>query len=158
MDHPNAEVRDHPRFGKGVYATAPIPAFTEVASFDGEIYYGVVNADYPPEILNFPITFGSDRGRDSKGIARYLNHSCSPNAGIRGSFTIVTMRNIREGEEICWDYDMSEDTDWWMPCECGSENCRGKIRGFRYLNDEIRDRYRGFISDWLVEKYGLDKG
>lgn len=28
---------------------------------------------------------------------RYINHSCAPNAGIRGSVTVVAMRDIRGG-------------------------------------------------------------
>jgi len=158
VDNPKAEVRDHPRFGKGVFATERIPAETEIAAFDGEVYYGAVNDDYPQDILNYPITFGPDRARDSAGIARYLNHSCMPNSGIRGLFTIVTMRVIEPGEELCWDYDMAEDTDWWMACECGNKECRKEIRGFRLLPSETRKRYHGFISDWLVEKYGLERG
>jgi hypothetical protein len=157
MDHPNAEVREHPRFGKGVYASAFIPANTEIASFDGEIFHGEINDDFPREVMNYVISFAPDRGRNSAGIARFLNHSCSPNTGIRGLFTLVTMRDVQEGEELCWDYDMSEDSDWWMPCECGSEICRKEIRGFRYLPEEFRQRYRGFISEWLLEKYGLER-
>ncbi|MCB1236089.1 MAG: SET domain-containing protein-lysine N-methyltransferase [Verrucomicrobiae bacterium] len=156
MDHQHASVRAHPRFGHGVFASAPIRAGEEIASFDGQIYIGLVNADFSEEIRNYPITFAQDRARDSLGIARKLNHSCDPNVGIRGLFTLVAMRDIESGEELCWDYDMSEDTDWNMPCDCGSPRCRKRIRGFRHLPRDFRDRYRGFISDWLVEKYGLN--
>lgn len=152
------EVQDRPPLGRGVFATAPIVSEEEVAVFDGEIYYGCVNSDFPPEVLNHLITFGPDRARHSKGIAHLLNHSCNPNVGVRGLFSLVTMRPIEAGEELCWDYDMSEDHDWQMECDCGSEHCRRLIRGFRFLPEEVRERYRGFISDWLVEKYGLDQG
>ncbi len=156
MDHPLALVKDHPRFGRGVFAADTIPAGTEIASFDGKEYHGLINDDFPDEIRNYPITFAQDRARDSAGIARYLNHSCEPNVGLRGLFTLVTMREIQPGEELVWDYDMSEDTDWLMECSCGSPNCRREIRGFRHLPDSTRERYRGFISDWLVEKYQLE--
>ncbi len=98
MDHPNAEVREHPRFGKGVYASAFIPANTEIASFDGEIFHGEINDDFPREVMNYVISFAPDRGRNSAGIARFLNHSCSPNTGIRGLFTLVTMRDVQKAK------------------------------------------------------------
>ena len=157
MDHPNAALGPHPTFGEGVFATGPILRGEEIATFDGTIYEGLENADFPPEVVNHAITFARDRARDSEGIARFLNHSCSPNAGLRGQFHIVAMRDIEAGEEICWDYDMSEDHDWSMPCSCGSPHCRREIRGFRFLPESIRQRYTGFVADWLVEKYDLEK-
>ncbi len=156
MNHPNAKVVDHP-FGKGVIATGPIKKDELVESFDGEIYYGVGVEDYPEDVIDYPISFGDDRARLSSGFAHRLNHSCSPNCGIRGNFDIVAMRDIEEGEELCWDYDMSEDSDWFLDCQCGNDNCRGKIKGFRFLPEERRKEYRGYISDWLLEKYGLEK-
>lgn len=157
MDHSNAAVRPHPPYGQGVFAIGPILQGEEIASFDGPIYEGLVNADFPPEVVNHAITFARDRARDSLGIARYLNHSCSPNAGIREKFRIVAMRDIEPGEEICWDYAMSEDHDWSMICHCGSHECRGEVRGFGDLPKEIQKRYSGYISDWLVEKYQLEQ-
>lgn len=157
MDHIFASVQKHPLFGLGVYATGPIKAGEEIASFDGEMYHGLVNDDFPEEIRNFLITYSQNSSRDSAGIARYLNHSCAPNVGVRGLFTLVAMREIKIGEELCWDYDMSEDIDWQMDCSCGSPECRRSIRGFRFLPEDVREKYRGFISDWLVEKYHLKK-
>lgn len=156
MDHSAAEVREHPGFGKGVYALSPIAAGEVVAEFDGEVYYGLINSDFPDDVINHLISFGPDRARNSAGIAKFLNHSCEPNVGVKGLFSLVAMRDIDAGEELCWDYDMSEDSDWELECGCGSENCRKRIGGFRFLPPETRRKYAGFISDWLVEKYELE--
>ena len=40
--------------------------------------------------------------------ADMLNHSCAPNAGLRGQIGIVAMRNIAPGEEITFDYAMCD--------------------------------------------------
>lgn len=155
MSHPNAKVVEH-KFGLGVVATGPIKKDELIASFDGEIYYGETNDDFPEEILNYPITFGPDRARNSKGIANKLNHACSPNCGIHGDFDIVAMRDIKEGEELCWDYDMSEDHDWSMECGCGSPECRKLIHGFRHLSHAKKAEYKGYISNLIVKAHGLE--
>lgn len=53
-----------------------------------------------------------------------INHSCNPNAAIRG-FRVVAWRCIVGGEEICIDYKRTE-TKLASPfdCECGF--CDGK--------------------------------
>ena len=42
-------------------------------------------------------------GDVSWNTAKYINHSCDPNAGIRNNRDIVAMKPIREGEEIVID-------------------------------------------------------
>ena len=34
----------------------------------------------------------------------YINHSCNANAGLRGSVSIIAMRDIKVGEEVVVDY------------------------------------------------------
>ena len=38
--------------------------------------------------------------------ASFVNHKCEPNAGFEGQSFLVAMRDIREGEEITFDYSM----------------------------------------------------
>ena len=67
---------------------------------------------------------------------KFLNHSCSPTAGVRG-VTIISMRDIKEGEEITVDYSTIEgDPRWEMPCSCGEKNCRKIIRSIEFLDPE----------------------
>jgi hypothetical protein len=91
-------------------------------------------------------------------MARYINHSCEPNCGIKGLFKIVAMRDIDVGEEVTWDYEMTEDSDVWrMQCHCGSENCRGEIGAYRNMPQETREKYRGYISEWLLKDSTLNR-
>lgn len=63
------------------------------------------------------------------------------------------MRDIKVGEELCWDYAMTEDTFWSMKCQCGSPDCRKLIAGYRFLPPARRWAYKGFISEWLLDPH-----
>ena len=71
-------------------------------------------------------------GSPSYNKARYINHSCSPNAEveiIRGKIWIMSKKNIKKGEEISYDYGYEFDEDDYKDhkCKCGSKNCIGYI-------------------------------
>ena len=46
--------------------------------------------------------------------ADFVNHSCDPNCGIVGSVLLVTMRDVEAGEELCFDYAMTDSDDYDM--------------------------------------------
>ena len=92
---------------------------------------------------------------DEPGIL--TNHSCDPNTGVRnnelGAYDFVALRDIKQGEEITWDYETTEFISIAVPeCHCGSPKCRGRTRGFKYLPKEVREAYGEFIGDYLKEK------
>jgi len=90
---------------------------------------------------------------------RYANHSCNPNVGIRrgvdGKLRFHAMRPIGAGEEMLWDYAMSEfDLDeaggpGHFPCRCGAFGCRGQVSGWRNLAPQMRRRYRDWAMPYL---------
>ncbi len=95
---------------------------------------------------------------------RLINHSCAPNAGVKtnrlGFPDIVALTNIEQGEEIRFDYAMTEfqhydrenpGLEFSLRCQCGSPNCRGKLGYYSELPDELKERYRGYLSDYLVQ-------
>lgn len=157
MDNAKAEVRRTTGRGKGVFAKARIKKGEEIAAWDGPVYGWRSRAwdTNRGDVLHHAIQFEERKWRDSRGIARLLNHSCEANCGIKELFRIVAMRDIAPGEELTWDYEMTEDSDWFrMRCRCGSSKCRKVIGSYRNLPEEARRRYRGYISDWLIKKYG----
>lgn len=83
----------------------------------------------------------------------YINHSCDPNAGIKGSVTFVALKDIKKGEEITFDYSISEDSLWEMPCHCGAKNCRKIIKGIRHLPKETFDKYMPYIPTYFQKVY-----
>lgn len=157
MDNPKVYVKNNHRFGNAVFAKEKISKDEVIAEFDGKIY----NAEDPvwddailcKELSDHCIQFSENMWRDSNGLARQINHSCEPNCGIKDLFKIVAMRDIEAGEEISWDYEMSEKQDLWeMECHCGKPNCRGRIGNNANLPSEIRKKYNGYISGWLENK------
>ena len=84
----------------------------------------------------------------------YINHSCNPNAGLRGRKIVVAMNNIKKGSEVTLDYSITEDDpSWEMKCSCGHDNCRRVIRSVRFLPDGIFKKYRPFIPIFLQKSY-----
>lgn len=74
--------------------TGPRVPNDEVEKSNGKYFFGV-NKKWSVD----------GRGRDN--IARYINHSCRPNAEAiitRGRIWIWSRRTIKAGEEICYDY------------------------------------------------------
>lgn len=86
-------------------------------------------------------------------FVRFINHSCNPNSGIRGKFTFCALRDIEAGEEITFDYSISEDSQWELRCFCGEKNCRGIIRGIRYLPRDVFLSYLPFIPKYFQDVY-----
>jgi uncharacterized protein len=83
-----------------------------------------------------------------------INHSCDPNTfaetdmatGVRH---LVARRDIRDGEELTWDYAVNIWEEWVAPgpCSCGSRNCRKMIQGnFFTLPREDQRRYLAILD------------
>ncbi|MFA6136289.1 MAG: SET domain-containing protein-lysine N-methyltransferase [Candidatus Paceibacterota bacterium] len=79
-------------------------------------------------------------------LGDYLNHSCSPNAGvikIGRKLFIKAIKNIKPRKEITIDYStiLANDDDWKMKCQCGSKNCRKIIVKFSTLPKQLKNKY-----------------
>lgn len=86
----------------------------------------------------------------------YTNHSCSPNAGIIGGVTFRAIKDIARGDEICFDYAISEsDTEWFMEktCQCKAFHCRTKITSIQSLPKKTYNSYLPYIPTWLQRIY-----
>ncbi|PSN65351.1 hypothetical protein BS50DRAFT_497257 [Corynespora cassiicola Philippines] len=68
------------------------------------------------------------------GIARFINHSCTPNCTAKiirvdGTKRIViyALRDIAQDEELTYDYKFEREIDATdrIPCLCGSVGCKG---------------------------------
>ncbi len=86
-------------------------------------------------------------------LADCANHSCNPNAGLRGQITLIAMRAIQAGEEVCFDYGMSEgNPDFHMQCACGQPNCRGAVTGNDWKIPDLQARYAGYFMPYLQRR------
>jgi len=85
--------------------------------------------------------------------AEFVNHCCEPNVGFSGQVSLVALRNIKPGEEICFDYAMSEASDFAeFDCRCGAPGCRGRVRADDWMRAELQSRYRGHFSPYLQRR------
>ncbi len=153
---PLAQVRDAGAKGLGVFATADIPAGTTVAGFGGHV---VERAEF--DLLAEELRTHSLQVDDRLYLvslppfapADYVNHSCEPNCGIVGSLLLVTMTDVVEGEELCFDYAMTDTNDYdEFVCACGTPSCRRLITGGDWKLPELQERYRGYFSAYITRK------
>jgi hypothetical protein len=91
----------------------------------------------------------------------FSNHSCDPNCGINNKLELITLRPVKKGEEITWDYSTSMlERHWTMACHCGSAICRELITDFDLLPANIQRFYLQlgivlpFIKKHMREKEG----
>ena len=85
-------------------------------------------------------------------IEDYINHSCAGNSWYEGDDLLVAMRDIKAGEEIYYDYALTENhPDFSFPkCLCPAANCRGRITGNDWMIPELQEKYgRHFLPHVL---------
>lgn len=83
----------------------------------------------------------------------FINHSCDPNAGLSGQTALVALTNINAGEEICYDYAMSDGSPYdEFSCACGSLSCRLRVTGNDWLLPDLQERYSGYFSPYLTRR------
>jgi hypothetical protein len=122
-------------------------------------------ADKPIEISEW-FSLGPRTDTDIPLVPQhYVNHSCNPNAGWEGQLTLVALRNILAGEEVCYDYCMvmqsnaSSGSYWSMNCECRQSTCRHIIAEDDWTRPELQARYNGFFAWHLQQKIdAVNKG
>ncbi len=85
---------------------------------------------------------------------RYINHSCNPNAGLKGKVTVVAMKEIKKNKQITIDYSITEDDPYWkMKCICEQKNCRKIIRSIRFIPPMLFNKYKNYIPKFLRKEY-----
>ena len=142
--------------GLGIFAVEAIPAGTTVAGFGGGVVDRAELDRLDEAIRTHALQIDDDLFIASElpfDDADYVNHSCDPNCGIVGSVLLVTMRPVAVGEELCFDYAMTDTDDYdEFECSCGTASCRGTVTGADWKEPELRDRYRGWSSAYIARR------
>jgi SET domain-containing protein len=138
-------LRPSAKHGTGAFASVLIRRGTRIIEYTGErITHAEADARYDDDAMEQHHTLlmivsrkwvldAAVGGND----ARFINHSCEPNAEIvveRGRVFIDAVADIRPGVEITYDYayEREEEDDDAVatsryPCRCGARKCRGTI-------------------------------
>lgn len=148
MAHP-FQVRNSRIHGKGVFATADIPAGTELIEYTGRLITREQADEQYDEIYSghtFLFTLNDDwiiDGNVGGNDARWINHGCAPNCipylhghptdHKRDKVIIETLRDVKKGEELTYDYGICFDVRYtaklkkiWA-CRCGAPTCTGTL-------------------------------
>jgi SET domain-containing protein len=152
------EVKPSKIGGQGVHATTPIKVNEFITTFEGRpetnaevlrlTAEGVIRRDDPLQI-DEDLYLVADFTHPSI----YINHSCEPNAALRGRNEIIAVRDIAPGDEITYDYSMvvGNEVDWSMACNCGSTLCRKAISNWESIPVRTLKEYigRGIMQDFM---------
>ena len=116
------------RAGLGLFATKEFSRGEFIIEYTGE-HIPTEEADKRGGkylfILNTEITID---GRGRENTARYINHSCKPNAEAEadesaGKISISAKRKILPGEEITYDYGKEYFNQYIKPLGCKCTSC-----------------------------------
>ncbi len=154
---PKLEVRPHSdKGGMGVFAVEPLIANELIAVWSGRIhtYQELSQLSITKQQHSLQVEEGLYLTTDAEDEpADYINHSCNPNAGLDGQIVLRAMRAIVPGEEICYDYAMSDGSDYdEFECTCGTPDCRQKITGEDWRRPDLQKKYAGWFSTYLQRR------
>lgn len=154
--NPKCEGREHAEGGCGVFAKGFIPKGELISLWGGVI---VQREELDPSMPRFTqrvlqidedlfiLTAEDPEPNDC------FNHSCDPNLGFSGQIALITMRDIQKGEELCFDYAMSDGGPYdEFECLCGTPGCRGKITGNDWKLPFLWKKYDGYFSTYISKR------
>lgn len=139
----------------GVFAREPVAAGELLAMWAGELVSAADLPAVPPLVRSRSVQVEEDLYLVPTVTepADFFNHSCRPNAGLSGQIALVALRDIAPGEEVCYDYAMSDGSPYdEFVCRCGQPECRGRVTGDDWRRPELQARYRGYFSPYLQRR------
>jgi len=151
----SVEPRESDPRGMGLFARRLIREGETIVAFGGTVIDRAGLVGLPPGATRYTLQIDEELFiiSDRPGPADFVNHSCQPNAGLKGQVVLVAMRNILRDEEITYDYAMSDASEYdEFPCACGSVRCRGLVSGSDWTRPELWQRHAGFFSPYVQQR------
>jgi hypothetical protein len=149
----NVFVKDTGIYGKSLFAARPFER--------GELVFAAFGPIVTvPNRYTIPIDWNLyiEPRIPVDNLCQYICHSCEPNLGIKNRSMFVAMQDIAKDEEVAVDYGMfvyespPHFPEEGRTCKCGRKMCRGLIGAFTAFSPELREKYAGYISDFLLGK------
>lgn len=154
--NPKCEARSKRVTGCGVYATAPVSKDELVSMWGGTIIHNNQLDPAMPRFTERVIQIEEDLyllTSEEKEPNDCFNHSCEPNLGFTGQIGLIAMRDIQVGEELTFDYAMSDGGPYdEFDCDCGYPTCRHKVTGNDWALPELWKKYDGYFSPYLARR------
>lgn len=146
MESDGVEVRSSGQLGRGVFALRNFRKGNVVLR-------GIVekviekNGEHTFTIHGVPVVLA--------GPMCLINHSCDPNCmhvfNELGTFDLIARRDIDAGEQLTHDTSAYEYEveHFSQQCLCGSDNCRGEVKGWKDLTRQERESIREYTIPFL---------
>ena len=151
-ESPHIKVRDSEVHGSGLFAARDIPEDTYIIEYIGEridkeesqrrgnALYEESEKTGCAAVYIFTLNDEVDLdGSHPDNKARLINHSCDPNCEAQqceeDRLWIVSLRDLKKGEELSFNYGFDLETYEDHPCRCGSKNCVGFIVAEEYWGE-----------------------
>ena len=89
---------------------------------------------------------------------RFINHSCQPNMGFKSAGVFCAMKDVKKGEELTYDYAMSEINEngynWIVECTCGTKSCRKQITNLDIFNRKLKlaEKYKDYLPKFALRE------
>lgn len=123
--------------GKALVAAADLGAGRVVGRFSG---HHCTAAELPESEICYALWLNDDEWLIPTSTARFANHSCDPNCKVNDDLEVVTIRAVRQGEELTFTYNRvypgetppDWDPRWSFDCLCGAAECQRRIDGWTY--------------------------
>lgn len=152
--HPDVAVGPSDVAGRGLFATADLPAGTVVSRLGGTLVdtaelhrllatsTSYVDSVVVGQDVHLLLAAGSDN--------RFANHACDPNLGWVDECTLATLHDVAAGTELLHDYAMSiADPDFVLRCHCHSYRCRQMVEGTDWRIPQLQRRYAGHWTPYV---------
>ncbi len=150
------------RNGRGIVAAKSFRRGAILCEITGRIVTGETVWKYwetDPRLGENCFRYDDDHYIDPDGtIGAWANHSCNPNAGLvkRGRRLLLkAIAPIAAGTEVTHDYStlLGADDVWTLRCNCGEDNCRGRVRNIARLPAATLRRYRrlGIVPQFILD-------
>ncbi|HEX9962123.1 MAG TPA: SET domain-containing protein [Pyrinomonadaceae bacterium] len=123
---PPYEIKPSAGTGLGFFTLVPIPEDKKIIEYTGII---LTSEEADKTDGRYLMALDGDYfidGSPESNAARYINHSCQPNAKAyrRGARVwIWSIRAIEAGEEITYDYGKNYFNDFIKPLGCKCDRC-----------------------------------
>ena len=115
--------------GLGLYAGEDIPSDTCLIEYTGRV---ISKEEETKSRSRYLFTISCSKtidGAERANIARYINHSCDPNAEAvihKGRVYIFSIRPITKGEAISYDYGEEYFEEYLSKGRCRCDSCLTK--------------------------------
>jgi S-adenosylmethionine/arginine decarboxylase-like enzyme len=81
-------------------------------------------------------------------------HNCTPNLGLSGQQTFISLRAIKPGEKLSFDYAMA-GMELGL-CSCQSKSCRKKVSASDINDPILYSRYHDHLSPFMARNLRID--